>query len=330
MSRRLVALGSILTTTIFLTATMPLSAQTPGGTTQKWVPARTADGQPDIQGTWNNIDSFFTPFERPTELQGKDNLSAAELKAVLEKLAEQRADSSNSAGGVGAGPVHWYEYKEKHVELAASLVVEPRDGRVPAMTPSAQERVKAIRGSADDSYEFMETGDRCISRGILGDMIPTNYNNGKMIFQSPGYVVILSEMIHDARIIPVDGRPHLSSTIGQWLGDSRGRWEGNTLVVETTNFNAKAPVRRVGIQTEKLRMIERFTAVDANTLTYEVKIEDPTVYTAPWTIAFPYKRDNDYKMFEYACHEGNYAIPHTLSGARAQEKAKASVTTSRK
>jgi hypothetical protein len=324
MTRAVIARRAILTAVIVLAAGMAVLGQANEGGTRGWTPPRTPDGQPDIQGMWNNIDSFFTPYERPAELQGKEHLPQAELKTVLDQLAKKRADASDAAGGTGAGPVHWYEYKEGHVELTTSLVVEPRDGRVPAMTPSAREKVAAIRARANESHEYMETGDRCISRGILGDMLPTNYNNGKQILQPPGYVVILSEMIHDARIIPVDGRPHLGPKIGQWLGDPRGRWEGNTLVVESTNFAGKAPVRRINLQTENLRMIERFTAVDPNTLRYEVRIEDPTVYTAPWTIAFPYKRDNEYRIFEYACHEGNYAVPHTLSGARAQERGAAS------
>jgi hypothetical protein len=322
----------MLAAALVVTATPALIGQAKAGSAQGqgWTPPRTPDGQPDIQGMWNNIDSFFTPYERPIELQGQENLPQTELRAVLERLAKRRAEAGDTAGGTGAGPVHWYEYKPGHVELATSLVVEPKDGRVPPMTPMAKEKVSAIRARAEESYEFMETGDRCVSRGILGDMLPTNYNNGKQIIQPPGYVVILSEMIHDARIIPVDGRPHVSSKIGQWLGDSRGRWEGNTLVVETTNFAERSPVRRINIQTGHLRMTERFTAVDPNTLKYEVRIEDPTVYTAPWTIAFPYKRDNEYQIFEYACHEGNYAVPHTLSGARAQDKARGTPTTSLK
>lgn len=312
-------LRSALAVVFALVATASLLGQSSAKTTQ-WTPPRTADGQPNIQGMWNNIDSFFTPYERPAKLQGRDKLPEAEVKRILEELAKERAAAGDVAGGTGAGPEHWYEYKRGHVELATSLVVEPADGRVPPMTPAAKEKFATIRAHENDSYEYMESGDRCVSRGILGDMLPTNYNNGKLILQSPGYVVILSEMIHDARIIPVDGRSHLNPNVRHWTGDSRGRWEGNTLVVETTNFIAKAPVRRINIQTENLRMVERFTAVDPNTLKYEVRIEDPTVYTAPWTIAFPFKRDNDYKIFEYACHEGNYAIPHTLSGARAQEK----------
>jgi hypothetical protein len=304
---------------VFAAAAPSFGQSKGGGTRNNWTPPRTPDGQPDIQGMWNNIDSFFTPYERPAELQGKENLPPAEVKAILEKLARNREEAQDA--GTGAGPTHWYEYKAGHLELATSLIVAPSDGRVPAMTPSAKQQVSAIRARGDESYTTMETGDRCLSRGILGNMLPTNYNNGKLILQTPGYVVILSEMIHDARIIPVDGRPHIGSSIGQWMGDARGRWEGNTLVVETTNFNVKAPVRRINLQTDHLKMIERFTAVDPNTLKYEVTIEDPTVYTSPWTIAFPYSRDNDYKIFEYACHEGNYAVPNTLSGARAEERA---------
>jgi hypothetical protein len=338
MGNRLLSGRSVLAAMISLglLVPMPVSGQTAKGaaptkgTAQQWTPPRTPDGQPDIQGLWDNIDSFFTPYERPSEL--KENLSEQQQKAILEQLAQKRVEGGD--GGVGAGPTHWYEYKTGHVESAASLVVKPSNGRVPAMTPWAEEKVSSIRShgggwltmiapdpdvGGPDSYEVIETGDRCISRGILGDMIPTNYNNGKQILQTPGYVVILSEMIHDARIIPLE-RPHVDAKIGQWMGDPRGHWEGNTLVVESTNFNAKAPVRRIGVQTEHLRMVERFTTVGPDTLNYEVTIEDPTVYVAPWSIAFPFKRDNEYKMFEYACHEGNYSIPHTLSGARAQEK----------
>jgi len=311
---------AMLAGVLVVAAAAPSLAQSKGqGTPSNWTPPRTADGQPDIQGMWNNIDSFFTPYERPAELRGKENLPEAEVKAILEKLARGREEAQDA--GTGAGPTHWYEYKAGHLEVATSLITAPSDGRVPAMTPSAKEQVSAIRARGDESYSTMETGERCLSRGLLGNMLPTNYNNGKLILQTPGYVVILSEMIHDARIIPVDGRPHIGSSIGQWMGDARGRWEGNTLIVETTNFNVKAPVRRINLQTDHLKTIERFTVVDPNTLRYEVTIEDPTVYTSPWTIAFPYRRDNEYTIFEYACHEGNYAVPNTLSGARAQERA---------
>ena len=179
----------------------------------------------------------------------------------------------------------------------------------------------------EDSYEFMSPWDRCITRGP-GRMFPAGYNNAYQIVQTPGYVVILHEMIHEARIIPVDGRPHLDPSIRSWTGDPRGRWDGNTLVVETTNFNDKgwiatnaASARIRGVpHSEALRLVERFTRVDADTIDYEVTIEDPNVYTRPWTVAIPLNRDDSYQMFEYACHEGNRAIEHVLSAARSAER----------
>jgi hypothetical protein len=182
------------------------------------------------------------------------------------------------------------------------------------------EKLSAVRQREYDSWEYFDPGDRCIFRGILGNMLPTFYNNGKQILQIPGYVVILSEMIHDARIIPLDGRPHVADRIRTWQGDGRGRWDGNTLIVDTANFRANDVMRNLGVQSESLRIVERFTPAGPNRLNYEVTVDDPKVYTAPWTIAFPFERDNEYRIFEYACHEGNYAVPNSLSGARAQEK----------
>jgi hypothetical protein len=175
----------------------------------------------------------------------------------------------------------------------------------------------------------MSVWDRCITRGVPGSMFPAGYNNAYQILQVPGYVVILYEMIHDARIIPLDGRPHLPSGIRLWMGDSRGRWEGDTLVVETANFldrgwiaTSSAAGRMKGVPTsDALHVVERFTRVDAETIEYEVTIEDPNVYTRPWTVAMPLTRDPGYQIFEYACHEGNRAVENVLGGARAQEKA---------
>jgi hypothetical protein len=179
-----------------------------------------------------------------------------------------------------------------------------------------------MRDHLHDAPETMEAGDRCVSRGVLGMMMPTAYNNGKLIVQIPGYVVIYSEMIHNARIIPLDGRPHLNGKVDQWEGDPRGRWEGNTLVIESTNFkavnNLRSPNGRAR-QSPKRRMVERLTIVDANTLKYSVTVDDPETYTAPWTIAFPYRRDDTYRQFDYECHEANYSVPNSLKGARTQE-----------
>jgi hypothetical protein len=177
-----------------------------------------------------------------------------------------------------------------------------------------------VRAHATDSHEFLDPGDRCVTRGILGMMLPTFYNNGKEIVQAPGYVALMSEMIHDVRVIPTDGRRHVAPAVRSWTGDSRGRWEGNALIVETTNFAPQDVLRGIRLQSDSLTMTERFTMVDGNTLIYRATINDPKVYTRPWTIEFPFKRDKEYRMFEYACHEGNHAVEGILRGARAQEK----------
>ena len=205
-------------------------------------------------------------------------------------------------------------------------MIDPPDGRVP-VTPAA-EAARDRNLTSVDSYELMSPWDRCITRGP-GQMFPAGYNNAYQIVQTPGTVVIVHEMIHEARIIPIDGRPHLDQSIRLWTGDPRGHWEGNTLVVETTNFNGKgwiatnaASGRIRGVpHSEALRLVERFTRVDANTIAYQVTIDDPNVYSRPWTVAIPLGRDDSYQMFEYACHEGNRAVEHVLSAARAEEKA---------
>jgi hypothetical protein len=319
MSIRSSALTGVLALIALFVATAPARVRAQAKAAPQWTPARTPDGQPDIQGTWNSIDSFFTPLQRPAKVAGKEQISKEELKAVLEEEADRKLEGADR--GVGAYGHEWYEFNRNQVGSAASLIVEPRDGRLPAMTPWGKEKTTFMRAHLGDSYEYLDPGDRCISRGILGMMLPTFYNNGKIILQSPGYITIISEMIHDARIIPLDGHPHVPESVRFWAGDSRGRWEGSTLVVDTTNFSPHDLLRNIGVQTETLHMVERFTRVDRDTLKYQVTIDDPKVYTAPWTIAFPFKRDKDYQMFEYACHEGNYAVPGMLRGARAEEKA---------
>jgi len=194
------------------------------------------------------------------------------------------------------------------------------------VTPAAEKR-RDFNLTNVDSFEAMSPWDRCITRGP-GRMFPAGYNNAYQIVQTPGYVVIHHEMIHEARVIPVDGRPHVDKGVRTWTGDPRGRWEGDTLVVETTNFNDKgwiatngASARIRGVpHSDALRLVERFTRVDANTITYRVTVEDPNVFTKPWTVSIPLVRDDDYRIFEYACHEGNKAIEHILRAARAAER----------
>ena len=308
-----VVLANVVILALF--AASPAGGQPPD---PDWEPPRTADGQPDIQGLWNNIDAFFVPFELPRELDGRAEVSAGELQEVLEAQAEQKVAAADS--GTGAGPLHWYEFgATERPGTSPSLVVHPPGGRLPALTPFGSQRREYYQVHRHDAAETIAPSDRCVSRGLMGKMLPTFYNNGKMILQAPGYVVIYSEMIHNARIIPLDGRPPLGDNIRLWEGDARGRWEGNTLVVETTNYRDMGEMRGSDLHTEALRIVERFTVVDAETIAYEARVEDPKTFTDAWTVAFPFKRDPSYQIFEYACHEANYSVPHMLSGARADE-----------
>lgn len=292
-----------------------------------WTPTKTSGGEPDLQGLWTSTTT--APFERPAQFGERRFLTDQEYADAQRQLDRQRqADSQQTASPnarVGTGPPdHWTERADQ-ASRQTSLVIEPADGRVP-VTPAAE--AKRDRDMAyNDSWEFMSPWDRCITRGMPGGMFPGGYGNVYEIVQGPGVVAILSEMIHESRIIPLDNQPRLN--IRQWNGESRGRWDGNTLVVETTNYNGKgwiatnvASGRIKGIpQSEALHVTERFTRVDANTIQYEVTIEDPNVYTKPWKVAFPFTKDPGAQLFEYACHEGNYAMTNILSGARAEERA---------
>jgi hypothetical protein len=295
-----------------------------------WTLARTPDGQPDLQGIWTN--ATITPLERPKALAGKAFLTEAEAAALELQVAVQRV-ASDKFGPLASGSYNqfWYDSGDKVLSTRqTSLVVDPPDGRVP-VRPAAEATRDYNAAHNADSYEFMSRWDRCITRGVPGSMFPAGYNNAYQIVQTPGYVVIVHEMIHDARIIPVDGRPHLPQNMRFWMGDSRGRWEGDTLIIETTNFNGKGWIttsaaggRIKGIpHTEQLRVVERLKRTAKNIISYSVTIEDPEIYARPWTVAFPLTGDPDYRIFEYACHEGNYSIENVLRGARAQEAAAA-------
>ena len=282
-----------------------------------WTPPRTPDGQPDLQGTWDFRSA--TPLERPRELAGKEFLTAQEA-ADLERRAVER-EQTPGARAVSVHPYWWLDYGTKVVGThRTSLVVDPPDGRVPALTAEAQKREAARRAEAAkqgplDAPENLNLWERCITRQMPEGMLPGPYNSNIQIVQSKDHVVILMEMIHDARIIPIDGRPHLPSNIRKWIGDSRGHWEGDTLVVETTNFSDKTNYRGSGAN---LRLVERFTRVAADGVLYRVTLEDPTTWTRPWTIEVPMVTSEG--LYEYACHEGNYSIKNSLTNARAAEK----------
>jgi len=295
-------------------AVMALSAQTP---------RKTSWGDPDLQGVWTSDEESGVPFERPDGLNA-EVLEGEELDRVLEQRAEQRTQTAPLAGGeTGAGPVHWYENWGRK-SPRTSMVIDPPDGRLPAMTEEgqqrnaarAQQRTRNGRGPAD-SWEDRSLYDRCITRGLPAVMFPTIYNNNSRIVQSPGVVAITYEMIHETRLIPIDGRPHAPAHLRMLMGDARGHWEGDTLVVDTTNFTDRTNYRGTG---EALHLVERFTR-SAQGLRYEVTVNDPHTYVKPWTAALNLTPTSN--LYEYGCHEGNYAMKNILSAARAEERAAA-------
>jgi hypothetical protein len=310
----------------------PVVAQTPAAppkaTNRPWKPPLTPDGHPDLQGTW--VNGTLTSFERPNNLADKAFLTEEEAAALEQQSAERRAsaDRNRRPGDVGSDNEAFVDTGYKVTKTRqTSLVVDPPDGRVP-LRPEA-EKTRDFNLANLDTWETMSPWDRCITRGPTV-LFPANYNNGYQIVQTPGYVVILAEMIHEARVIPLDGRPHEPPSVRSWLGDSRGHWEGNTLVVDTTNFNDKgwlttyASSGRIrGVpHSDALHLVERFTLVDQDTIIYQMTIDDPSAFTKPWTVSLPFSRDEKYQLFEYACHEGNQAIGNILRGARREENEK--------
>ena len=285
-----------------------------------WTHPRTAWGDPDLEGVWTSDNNFSIPLERPPEVANKEFLDGPELDAALAKRAQLIAAVADG-GAVGAGPSHWYENLTAK-SRRSSLIIDPKNGRLPALTSEARARAaaeqaaRAGRGPAD-SWEDRSLWDRCITVGLPAVMFPTGYNNNVQILQAPGYITITHEMMHDTRIIPLDGSAHLSSRIRQYMGDSRARWEGTTLVVDVTNFHANTNYRG---SRDTLHLIERYTRTASDQLRYEVTIDDPKTYVRPFKVAFPITQEPGYQNFEYACHEGNNAMFNSLSGARAQEK----------
>ena len=281
---------------------------------------KTPWGDPDLQGLWSNATT--TPLERPSQLAGKEVLTDAE-RAEFDARRAAAVDGRPRAGDTGAYNSFWLD--PGTASKQTSLVVDPPDGRMPALTADAKQRDAAlakIRARTAESWTEFSLYERCITRGMPGVMMPGFYNHNYQIFQTKDYVAILVEMIHDARIIPLDGRAHLPAKVRQWNGDSRARWEGSTLVVETTNLldiHERRPSLAVFGSSKDLKMVERFTRTDENAIDYRFTLTDPAVYTKPWTASVPmYKIDQP--IFEYACHEGNHAIPNMLRGARVSDK----------
>ena len=306
----------------------PALAQTDDG----WVVPRMPDGVPDLQGLWNN--TTITPFERrpaQPEFITEEDAQAAQEQALARRAEANapsvvRTEPLPVGGNPGSVNQFWLGPRYQIVETRrSSLVIDPPDGRVP-LRPEAEERRDYLVEYRADQIENMSVYSRCITRGVPGTMFPQVYNNGYQILQIPGYVVIRPEMMH-IRIIPLDGSPHISPKISGWMGDSRGRWEGDTLVVETTNFdprgwissNASAGRMHAVPQSDKLRVVERFRRVDEGTLLWRATIEAPPFYASPWTVEVPFRTVPDYIIYEYACHEGNHAVEGVMGGARVQE-----------
>ena len=310
-------------------ACLPLMAQTAA---KKYTPPKTPWGDPDLQGQWPATANI--PMQRPASFGTRAYLTDEEFtqrqkqaQTQTEADSEEFAPASGSAPNVTINPPSYWQERGKP-DHQASLVIDPPNGRIPPMTPEGEKFVKSLRGGLGpgshfpdkvDSWEDFDAYSRCITRGLVSSMLPTLYNFGNQIIQAPGYVVIRNEMIHETRVVPLDGHPHVGKGVTSYMGDSRGHWEGNTLVVETTNFNDRTGAGG-GYFSDAAKLTERFTRTGPEDLTYEVTVNDPKTWTAPWTIHMPYHLDKSYTIYEYACHEGNYMMVDALTGARDLEK----------
>ena len=290
---------------------------------QTWRVPRTSWGHPDFQGVWST--ATITPLERPADLAGKAVFTEKEAleyeRETLERTNRDRRDGGREADVARAYNDFWWDSGTRVVPtLRTALIIDPPDGRMPALTPEAQSRQAALaesrKRSPADNPEDRSLWERCITRGVPTSMLPQPYNNNYQIIQTRDHVVILAEMIHDARIVPLDRSTHAPKHLRFWLGDSIGRWEGDTLIVDTTNFTDKFNYRGTG---GNLHLIERFTRTSDDILVYQVTIDDPTTFTRSWTIELPARRDQG-QIYEYACHEANYGLEGILRGHRAEEK----------
>jgi hypothetical protein len=311
--RRLVVLGA-------------LAAVASGMAQADYKPPRTSWGDPDLQGVYANDNEYATPLERPEEFKGKTlaDITPAELAEVRRQATEKMI--ANLAPGPRGPDQWWLENLDLTKRARPWLIVDPADGKIPALTPEAKTRVGArVRssfvGGPFDGPEDFNPLERCISRGLPGSMIPVMYGNVYQIAQSPGYVVITYEIVHEARVIPLGGRSHVGAAIHEHMGDARGHWDGNTLVVETTNFTTLTVYRNAN--PARLKITERYTPVARNRIEWTATLDDPTTWAAPWTIAMPLTLDPQPAM-AFECHEGNYGLRNILSAARAADTAHAS------
>jgi hypothetical protein len=317
-----------------LAALAGCSGEPETGPASGYVTPRTAWGDPDLTGSWPIDKLNGTPVQRPESFGDRRFLSDEEFAERVERLRglNARYDEEIATNKMGIG--HWAEMGQPN--RLTSLIIEPANGRLPPLTPEGERRSSAMTSSwsniAFDEVSDFNALDRCITRGMPASMFPFMYNSGMEIMQAPGYVVIRLELVHETRIVPVDGRASLAPEVVQWLGDSRGRFEGDTLVIETRNFNGDSPMLIVGpggkpIPTSReLRIVERLTRTADETIDYEIEVEDTQVLTESWKAAFPLQRDDAYRMFEYACHEDNSAIRNFIETSRFERRQQARAT----
>jgi hypothetical protein len=343
-----VAAGSLMSVTIGAQA--PRAAKTTAAANGKttaapktWTPPRTSDGQPSLEGVWAN--NSVTPLERPKQLAGRQTLTDQELAALKKRSDELFSGDGDAAFGDTlfetlltntpkfvstdglTGDYNQFWLVARDWDNRTSLIVDPPDGRLPPLTPQAQAKqsgAEEARKRPAAGPEDRSLSERCITFGV--PRLGAGYNSYYQFVQTPQYVAIYQETIHDARIIPLDGRPHVEQNIRQWHGDSRGRWEGDSLVVDTTNYSPKSSLRGAA---ENLHVVERFTRVGPDAIRYEITVDDPTTWTKPWTVMIPLRRSDDL-IYEYACHEGNTGLAGILNGARADERAAEKTTGNQK
>jgi hypothetical protein len=316
-----------------LIMTASLAAQS-SASKKPYTPPKTAWGEPDLRGTYTSDNSIGIPFERPAQYADRPVLTDEEFDArekanqvqLAKDLAERPESKFEEDEAANNAPRHWLERGTK-LSHATSLVIDPPNGRLPALTPEGQRRQAQNRGRfvlQNDAAEFHSYYDRCISRGVVSSILPAIYGNGTRILQGPGYVVVQNEMIHEDRVIPTSSTaPRLGKIVHLYMGDPRGHWEGNTLVVESANFTDKIGAGGGTVTTTSLHLIEKFTRTAPDTIHYEFTVDDPQTYTAKWTAALDLAAKPGYEIYEYACHEGNYGLRNMLSASRADDRAAA-------
>jgi len=332
MVKRAMLLAAIVAAgSMSISAQAPLPAKAPAKPATTYTPPKTPWGDPDLQGNYTNKYEQGTPFERPTELEGKTlaDISDKELTELIQKRQQSAIERdrflSGDPTGTIAGPLEFRDIFEVKKASRAWFVTDPPDGKIPPMTAEARQRIAARRPTGSsfsngtyDSYESLGLYDRCITRGYPGSMLPAIYGDSYQIVQGQGFVAIRIEMIHETRVIPIGNQPHVKG-VELEMGDARGHWDGNSLVVETTNFKERSVYRNGNPKT--FRLIERFTPTAKKTLEWSVTVDDPATWTRPWTFSSPLTINDEEPLYEYACHEGNYALKNILSWSRKSESA---------